>query len=197
VGGGGLSKNPQRASEYTKKGEQLGFGPGAVAAGETTGRGRNADRVLVEEAQLARYEDANMMRAVYFGDSSRLPGETQYVQGYLLAQVNMLAAECESFKLTEVRQMEGAAARSVMPNNEREMMQMGWQALANSLQLAANATRNPQSLVDAGMRQTRIEDAPTYGQKDLVLFVTQHGGCGKPPLDRYTRNLRQYFSARR
>ena len=192
VGGGGLKKDAAKAADYARRGAQAGFGSGAAvgSAGAPA-----AGNVLADARELReKYEDGATMRAVYYGDASALSAEKLYVQAYLLGQVELLAAECNSFKMTEVREFRSSALRSQLPKTENEMAQLGWQQLANSLRVAANAMKNPQSMADVANREQRLEDAPAMGQKDLVTFVTRHGGCGTAPLERYTRNLRAYFS---
>lgn len=195
AGGNGLTKSQARSEEFAKKAQQLGFVSGAPSRAAAA---RDAGRpVLVESKELALYEDVNLLQAVYFGQASKLNNEVSYTQAYLLAQVELLASECQSFKLTELREYQSGVLRANTPRNENELARLGWQQLANTMTLLANASRNPQTMIDAGARAQRIQDAPNYGQKDLVLFVTKYGGCGAPVLERYTGNLRHYFSAGR
>jgi TPR repeat protein len=190
VGGGGLPKSAAKAAEYHTRGLQLGFGSAPKASAASAG-----GKVLNDPAELRRhYEEGNLLRAVYYGDSSAVAADSLFVKSYLLAQVDVLVQMCRSFTIGEYRQYQAAAARSVMPRNERETMQVGMEALAGMARLLVDARTNPQSMVDAGMRQQRLEDAPVFGQKDLGVFAETYGGCGTPALERYTQNLRAFFA---
>jgi hypothetical protein len=101
AGAPGLRKDAALARRHAEKAAALGW---AVAAA--------SDNPAFAEAD---YEDVRMMRAVYFGDTSLLDENTFYALAYLMAQAELLAQECRSFKLTERLRVFQTRANPVNP----------------------------------------------------------------------------------
>lgn len=183
-GAGGLPKNPKLAEQHFAKALELGFASQAGGGGG----------VLKDPAELKdRYEYGALVKAVYYGDASAFAKDRLFANLYLVGQAQLLVQECQSIKLSELRDFQAAVTRSQLPANEQALMAQGMNNIVGALQIYSDAVKNPKSLADIGRRQQRIEDAGEYGMRDLVTFVKTYGGCGNPPIERYTRNLRSYM----
>ncbi len=183
-GAGGLQKSQAKADELHRKAASLGYGsPRApqASAGVPPGAG----------GLKGNYEQPAIVKAVYFGDASSLPQERLFTVKYLLTQAEILSGECQSFKLSEIRSYQERIMRSAMPRTQNEAAEQG----ARNLMEVLVAARNPQAMMDMGAREQRLNDAPTYAASDIVEFTKHHGACGSEALERYTRNLRNYFNS--
>lgn len=187
-GAGGLPKSQQRRDELNQQAAARGYGTGAQAAAGAGGRAPASPQDL-----KGRYEQPDLVKAVYFGDASLLPNEPLFVAKYALTQAEILSEECKSFTLAETRNFQDSLLKRFLPKDQNELMLAGAQSIMSMLQVAADMQRNPQSMVEYGRREQRLEDAPTYAARDIVEFTKQHGACGTAPLARYTTNLRNYF----
>lgn len=176
----GLPRNDKQASQYAKLAEKGGYGSGMSSS----------HPVFAE----ADYEDANMMQAVYYGNSSLLGDNGLYNFNYLVAQAQLLANECRSFKLSEVEGYRTAFVRGVIPGTTDGMARMGFEHMKNIATTLADAIRNPRSMVDNGAARQRVENAGMYGTRDLAQMWSGIGGCQAPQAKRYVKNLRHYLS---
>jgi len=188
-GAGGVAKSQSKSDELFAKAQSLGYGTGSAprtAAARTPG---NAQAGSV----AGNYEVPDLVKAIYTADASLLKENLIFTGKYLLSQAEILAGECKTFKLSEVRAFQDNLARKVMPKSSNEATSMAAGNLMDTLKVLAEAQRNPQVMVEMGRAEQRLDDAPAYGANDLVEFTKNHGGCGSAPLDRYSRNLRAYF----
>ena len=185
-GAGGLQKSQAKADQLHAKADSLGYGTQAAARGASSGSAPKSASDM-----KGNYEQPTIVKSVYFGDVSLLPKDRLFTNKYLLTQAEILAEECKSFKLSEIRAFQDSAMRSAMPSTQNEMLAQG----ARNLQQIAQAMRSPQAMADMGRREQQMEDAPAYAAHDIVEFTQQHGACGSAPLQRYTRNLRNYFQS--
>lgn len=185
-GAGGLPKSQTKADELHNKASNLGYGT------QTTARAASAGSAPKTAGDMkGNYEQPAIVKAVYFGDASLLPKERLFTVKYLLTQAEILAGDCQSFKLSEIRGFQENLMRSAMPKTQDEMVEQG----ARNLLAVAQAMRNPQAMVDLGVREQRLEDAPAYAAHDIVEFTKLYGACGSASLERYTRNMRNYFQS--
>lgn len=176
----GLPKNEKLASQYAKVAQKAGYGSGMSGSAPTFAE--------------ADYEDAKMMQAVYYGNSSLLGDNDLYNFNYLVSQAQLLANECRSFKLSEVEAYRTAFVRGVIPGTTDGMARMGLEHIKNVFTTMAEAVRNPRSMVDAGAARARVENAGMYGTRDLAQMWGNVGGCQAPQAKRYVKNLRHYLS---
>lgn len=164
-GAGGLQKNQAKAHQLHAKADSLGYGTQASERGTSAGAPKSAADMK------GSYEQPAIVRAVYFGDASLLPKEHLFTVKYLLTQAEILAEECKSFKLSEIRGFEENIRQTAMEQ----------------------ATRNLKAMFEMVVRAQRLDDAPAYAAHDIVEFTKQHGACGSAPLQRYTSNMRNYL----
>jgi hypothetical protein len=126
---------------------------------------------------------------MYFGDASLLPNEHMFTVKYVLTQAEILAEECKSFKLSEIRGFQENTMRAATPSTQAEALEQG----KRNLTAIAQALSNPRRMADLAAREQRLEDAPEYAAHDIVEFTKHHGACGSAPLQRYTSNMRNYL----
>lgn len=175
-----LPKNEKLAAQYAKVAQKAGYGTGM----------NGSDPAFAD----ADYEDAKMMQAVYFGNSSLLSDNGLYNFNYMVAQAQMLAQECRSFKLSEIEAYRAALVRGIIPGTTDGMARMGLEHIKDVFMTLAEAVRNPRSMVDSGVARQKIENAGTYGSRDLgQMWGTVGAACQAPQVKRYTKNLRHYL----
>ena len=149
--------------------------------------------VLADSNELRKYEAGAIVRAIYHAEFSGLRDDPLFTRKYLIAQAGHLGANCDSFKVTEVRTYEARLQREVMAAVQQNPGQM----LRQSLDLMVQAQKNPASIVDAGAAQQRREDAPDLAVSDIERLAKTYGGCDSAVVVRYTRNLRAYLERAR
>lgn len=182
-GAGGLQKSQARADQLHAKADSLGYGAKASARGASGVAPKSAADMKGD------YEQPAIVRAVYFGDASSLPKERMFTVKYALTQAEILAEECKSFKLSEIRGYQENITRAATPSTQAEVLEHG----KRSLTALAQALSSPRAMADLAAREQRLEDAPAYAAHDIVEFTKHHGACGSAPLQRYTSNLRNYL----
>jgi tetratricopeptide (TPR) repeat protein len=183
-GAGGLPKSQAKADQLHAKADSLGYGTQAAARGASAG---SAPKSAAD--MKGNYEQPTIVRAVYFGDASLLPKEHMFTVKYVLTQAEILAEECKSFKLSEIRGFQDNITRAATPSTQAEALEHG----KRNLTALAQALSNPRAMADLAAREQRLEDAPAYAAHDIVEFTKHHGACGSAPLQRYTSNMRNYL----
>jgi hypothetical protein len=183
-GAGGLQKSQAKADQLHAKADSLGYGT------QASGRGASPGSTPKSAADMkGDYEQPAIVKAMYFGDASLLPNEHMFTVKYVLTQAEILAEECKSFKLSEIRGFQENTMRAATPSTQAEALEQG----KRNLTAIAQALSNPRRMADLAAREQRLEDAPEYAAHDIVEFTKHHGACGSAPLQRYTSNMRNYL----
>jgi hypothetical protein len=178
-----LPKSEELSTQHAEKARALGYGAAKSGGEEDAPAFATAD-----------YEDAKLMRAVYFGDSSLMGDSIMYTFKYIIAQAELLASECNSFKLSEIESYRTVFLRKIMPSNQNELVRMGMENLKYVANNYIETMQNPSLMVDVGVANQRIEMAGVYGSKDLAQLARSSNGCQNAAIKRYTKNLRTYLS---
>lgn len=179
-----LPKNEELSAQHAEKARILGYADAGSG-------GKKEDAPTFATAD---YEDAKLMRAVYFGDSSLMGDNAFYTFKYVIAQAELLASTCNSFKLSEIESYRATFTRKIMPSSQNEMVSMGMDHLKNVANNYIEMMRNPGLMVDVGVANQRIEMAGAYGSKDLAQLFSRSTSCKDATIKRYTENLRTYLN---
>lgn len=193
-GAGGVAKDQARSDELFSKAESLGYGSNIAPSTSPSVAQSPSSANSPSGAKLTgTYEAPNLVHAIYNADASLLSEGRMFTPKYLISQAEILMNDCRAFRLSEYRTFQENITRKFIPKTGDEAAAQGLANLMDSMKLLAEFQKNPQSMVEAGRAEQRLEDAPIYAAEDLVEFTKHHGGCGSKPLERYTRNLRAYL----
>ncbi len=182
VGVKGLPANERLAKELAARALALGFGTGASRA--------------EPDFTNPMYEDAALIRAVYYGISESLKADT-YTFHYLLAQAQLLAGDdCRNIRLSEVQDFVTRFQLARLPSTQGELFQKGFEALFKSFETLSRIAKDPRSIAQDAAAGRRVENAGEYGARDIYILGEATGGCKGAALTRYARNLRVYMQTR-
>lgn len=187
-GAPGLPRNERLANELAARASALGFGPGATIAGATP-----SEPVFAEST----YEDASMMKAVYYGKSTTLDDSPNYRFNYLLAQAYLLAGDdCKIFRLSEVEDFRSRFQFAQLPSTQSELFQKGFKAFIEGYTTLLNFSKDPRSIAQGAAASRRVDMAGAYGARDLSSLAAASGYCKGAAVKRYAKNLRVYMGSR-
>lgn len=186
AGAPGAGQNKTVSEQHLAKANALGWGRAAPAS---PGSSRIQDVTFKEE----EYEDAKLIRAIYYGDSEGVKRGTFYTMGYIMGQARALAAGCKSFKLTELETFNSAIERQ-HNRSATQMVSDPVAAFATVIAMGTQVARNVDKASELNSASRRVDNAPAYGDKDIAQFAAQHGGCQSPPMKRYVANLRSLMA---
>lgn len=160
--------------------------PKAAAAASSPKTGR---AFLADAAELRKYNEGRLIKAIYEGDTSGLPSDAAYVRSYLLQHARVFADPCRFFTLADIREFERIAMREQLPASQAQSGQM----MAQSLKAMAEMMRNPGRMADAAAAEQKRQDAPELADKDLEVLIENYGACDSPVMKRYAKNVGSYL----
>jgi uncharacterized protein YdbL (DUF1318 family) len=155
----------------------------AQSARKSAQAGKPGRPVLSDPAEMRKYNEPRLVKAIYEGDLGGIPKDSVFVRNYLVTQARSFQEVCKWFTLAEIREFETAGLREQTP----------MRVLGDALTLLREMQTDSRRGADIAAAHQKRDDAPDLADADLVVLVEHYGKCESAILRQYARNLGSYL----